>query len=605
MSTGTRLEAANTLGAGRIPFTQALREDPLLGRALDFARQNPKSTMAGTGTAAATLALLNREKTSAPRSAEDLARAEALIAQIPGQGRPLRDPRGAPLEPWEVNFRDDRIVPPTPEAPEDATINRINEQGDVVVPFTTPFNRPIDGVLTRPTEEKATTKNFIDSTVKGQVFKTRGERIKAEFKELEPTFRELLGDTKADARTNALLLLADAGFKFASTYKPTTAMALGEALSGVPRGFASIVSQARDRDIRIKTGALQQATENVNLQDKIARDLQLENLRIQGRIANSIMQAKSKEDLERIKQMYAKELKVMDIDREIMLKEIEFGSPIEEDAGMGLTVAKKKNGSFQGAYIKVGPDGKLPPVVQGAVDSRWTLRQTDNPFVDNLGPAPTTVETDKGERVKLGNTLRALDNSLKTFDNLRGQYAELYSPGTWFTDKINNVIVPISGGLVRPDVNQAAAAQQIQAGLNQVQKSIASANDQGRVAVQEQEWARDILGGLTKPTDFFTNKEVAAKQFATMESQLRNARQQVLTQLGYIKDDFTMKVPQTGTQVDPFVVPADPEGQKRMFTYLGSTIGTLQDPKAIVYLKMPNGRIDAFNPLQLRGLIQK
>ena len=612
MSTGTRLEAANTLGTGRIPFTQALREDPLLGRALDFARQNPKSTMAGTGTAAATLALLNREKTSAPRSAEELARVNALIDQIPGQGPPLRDPKGNRIippgrenEPWEVNFRDDRIVPPTPEAPEDATINRINEQGDVVVPFTTPFNRPIDGVLTRPTEEKATTKNFIDSTVKDQVFKTRGERIKAEFKELEPTFRELLGDTKADARTNALLLLADAGFKFASTYKPTTAMALGEALSGVPRGFASIVSQARDRDIRIKTGALQQATENVNLQDKIARDLQLENLRIQGRIANSIMQAKSKEDLERIKQMYAKELKVMDIDREIMLKEIEFGGTIDEDAGMGLTVVKKKNGSFMGSYIKPGPDGKLPPVVQGAVDSRWTLRQTDNPFVDNLGPAPTTVETDKGERVKLGNTLRALDNSLKTFDNLRGQYAELYSPGTWFTDKINNVIVPISGGLVRPDVNQAAAAQQIQAGLNQVQKSIASANDQGRVAVQEQEWARDILGGLTKPTDFFTNKEVAAKQFATMESQLRNARQQVLTQLGYIKDDFTMKVPQTGTQVDPFVVPADPEGQKRMFTYLGSTIGTLQDPKAIVYLKMPNGRIDAFNPLQLRGLIQK
>jgi hypothetical protein len=191
------------------------------------------------------------------------------------------------------------------------------------------------------------------------------------------------------------------------------------------------------------------------------------------------------------------------------------------------------------------------------------------------------------------------------FDNLRGQYAELYSPGTWFVDKINNVIVPISGGLVRPDVKQTAAAQQIQAGLNQVQKSIASANDQGRVAVQEQEWARDILGDLTKPTEFFTNKEVAAKRFATMEAQLRNARQNVLTQLGFENKDYVMRTPQTGTQVDPFVVPADPEGQKRMFTYLGSTIGTLQDPRATVYIKMPNGRIDAFTPTQLKGLIQK
>ena len=66
-----------------------------------------------------------------------------------------------------------------------------------------------------------------------------------------------------------------------------------------------------------------------------------------------------------------------------------------------------------------------------------------------------------------------------------------------------------------------------------------------------------------------------------------------------------MKTPQTGTQVDPFIIPADQEGQTRMLRYLGSTIGTLQDPKAIVYLRMPNGRVDAFTPIQLRGLVQK
>jgi hypothetical protein len=360
-------------------------------------------------------------------------------------------------------------------------------------------------------------------------------------------------------------------------------MALGEALSGVPRGFASIVSQARDRDIRIKTGALQQATENVNLQDKIARDLQLKQLEIEGRLANSLFNARSKEQLEEIKQRNAKQLKALELDYNLMLEEIKQGGTIDEDAGMGLTVVKKKNGSFLGSYIKPGPDGKLPPVVQGAVDSRWTLRQTDNPFVDNLGPAPTTVETDKGERVKLGNTLRQLDNSLKTFDNLRGAYTQLYSPGTWVQDKINNVIVPVSGGLVRPDVNQVAEAQRITSGLNQIMKSIASANDQGRVAVQEQEWARETLNGLAEPKAFFQDKESAAKNFAVMEAQLRNARQQVLTQLGYIKDDFTMKTPQTGTQVDPFIYPATPEDRQRMDIYLKS-IFRGADPKGIVYI---------------------
>jgi hypothetical protein len=623
MGTGTKLQGANTLGFGQIPFSQAFRESGL-GR---FIANYPKSTLGGATTAAATTYALSGDKNPPPRSAQELKDVNALIDQIPGQGPPLRDakgnriiPPGRENEPWEVGFTDSRFPPAPPERPEDATINRLNTVAEPTVdftPFTSMGDRTTSGNLTRGLVPKVdiSNKTFIDEKllkgdVKDQVFKTRGERIKAEFESLSPTFKELLGDTKADARTNALLLLADAGFKFASTYKPTMAMALGESLSGVPRGFAALVSQAKDRDIRIKTAVLQQATENVNLQDKIARDFQLENLRIEGRLANSVYNAKTRKELEEIKQRNALQLKTMERDFNLMLEEVKQGGTIEEDGGMGLTIVKKKNGSYLGNYIKPVKDpvtGKetLPPVVKGAIDSRWTLRQTDNPFVDNLGPAPTTVETDKAERVKLGNTLRSLDNSLKMFDNLRGQYAELYSPGTWFTDKINNVIVPISGGLVRPDVNQEAAAQRISSGLNQVMKSIASANDQGRVAVQEQEWARDTLNGLDKPKAFFQNKEVAAKNFAVMESQLRNARQQVLTQLGYETNDYTTRVPQTGTQVDPFVIPADQEGQTRMLRYLGSTIGTLQDPKAIVYLRMPNGRVDAFTPIQLRGLVQK
>jgi uncharacterized SAM-dependent methyltransferase len=123
--------------------------------------------------------------------------------------------------------------------------------------------------------------------------------------------------------------------------------------------------------------------------------------------------------------------------------------------------------------------------------------------------------------------------------------------------------------------------------------------------VQEQEWVRENAKGISNPTGFFQNKELAAKGFASTETMLRNARQQVLTQLGYEGNDYVMQTPNTGTQSDPFTISADPADQKRMFTFLGSTIGKLQDPKATVYLKMPDGRVDAFNPTQLRGLLPK
>jgi hypothetical protein len=154
-------------------------------------------------------------------------------------------------------------------------------------------------------------------------------------------------------------------------------------------------------------------------------------------------------------------------------------------------------------------------------------------------------------------------------------------------------------------LDQTAAATKVQASLNNIVKRLASANDQGRVAVQEQEWARDMLSGLTEPQKFFANKEIAAKQFVTMETQLRNARQQILTQLGYEDGDYVMRVPNTGTKNDPFVIPTDPKAQSQMFNFLGSTIGKTQDPRAAVYLKLPNGTTQVFNPGQLQGLIKQ
>ncbi len=293
-------------------------------------------------------------------------------------------------------------------------------------------------------------------------------------------------------------------------------------------------------------------------------------------------------------------MKVLDGDFRLMLEQIKKGpgTPIVEDGGAGLRIAKTKDGNFLGVSI----DPK-DPTVQSALSSRNTLRDTDNPFVENRGQAPATVETDKAARGKLTAELRALDNNLKTLENLKGTYAQLYSPGTWFQDKVNNLLVPVSGGLIRPDIDQADAAQRIQTGMNGLMKNLAASGDSGRVAVQEQEWARQTAENISNPSAFFQNKELAAKGFVSLEAGIRNARQQLLTQLGYENNDYVMRTPNTGTQNDPFVVPADKDSQRIMFNFLGSTIGKMQDPKAMVYVKMPNNTIQQFNPTQLRGLI--
>jgi len=353
----------------------------------------------------------------------------------------------------------------------------------------------------------------------------------------------------------------------AGSTKPTFAMALGEAAGGIPRGFAALMAQAKDRDVKINTATLQQAITDVDAQDKYAQALKMA---------------------------------VLKGDFDLLKEQAKKGGVVIEDGGAGARLSKTKGGSFLG--VSIDPND---PTVKSAVSSRFTLRDTDNPFVENRGAAPTSVETDKAERIKLTSTLRALDNSLSTLDNLKGKYTGAYSFGTWFTDKVNNLIVPVSGGFIRPDVDVADTATQINTGLNSILKNIASANDSGRVAVQEQEWVRENAKGISNPTGFCENKDLAAKGFASTETTLRNARQQVLTQLGYEGNDYAMRTPSTGTQNDPFTISADPADQKRMFTFLGSTIGKLQDPKATVYLRMPDGRVDAFNPTQLRGLLPK
>ena len=391
----------------------------------------------------------------------------------------------------------------------------------------------------------------------------RIERIKAAQAEYDPLYKQLLGDTAEDTKTNALLLLADAGFKLATTYKPTPAMAVAEAAKDLPRGFAALIAQAKDRDIKVKTAALTQAISDVQEQDKDSQALKLQL--IKG-------------------------------DYDLLKKQATDGALIIEDAGLGGRTAKTKTGNYLG--FSIDPSD---PAVNSALRSRYTLRDTDNPFVMNRGEAPTTVETTKDERVKLGNALRKIDNNLSTISSMKSIVEKAYSPGTWFEDKVNNIFVPISFGTITPKFDTAAAVTQLKNDFSNVTKNSAAAAESGRISNQQQEWERENAGMLANPAGFFENPELAAKNLTSLEATNRNMRQQILTQLGWEKNEYVMVTPNTGTKNDPYVISSDPKEQNIMFNFLGSTFGRVQDPKAEVYLKMPNGRVDAFNPSQLRA----
>jgi hypothetical protein len=397
----------------------------------------------------------------------------------------------------------------------------------------------------------------------------RISRIKTARDEYAPLFQELLGDTKKDTEINALLLLADAGLKLTRSTGRTPLQQIAEGAAGLPAGFAALAAQNKELEMKARQAALQQGITDVTEQDKAARALQMELLKG---------------------------------DYRLMLEQIKKGGGKIEDAGLGGRITVNPQGSFAG----FGIDDK-DPAVRTAIESRYTLRPTNNPFVVDRGAAPTTIETNKEERVKLGNTLRALDNSLSTLDSLKGEYANAYSPGTWVQDKVNNLFVPLlpEGMVPQSNVNLVATKTRINSGLNSILKNIASANDSGRVAVQEQEWARQTAADVSNPTAFFQDPQLAAKQFVSMEAVLRNARQNVLTQLGFEKNDYVMNTPNTGTRADPFVIPADPKAQEPMLRFLASTIGKVQNEKATVHIKSPNGAVHAYNPSALRGLVQE
>ena len=548
---GTKLAPYTTMGPFSSPtFTQGLSQG-IERLAAEYPRAASMLAPAGAAVTAITGPLMDNVSGSTPMSKEDQARYDATMAQIDAVNRPERLRGMENVKKGQIGKNIPTVFTPDPRAP---------------VIQSTP--QQIESFVKTPKEEAPpppTTNEFINQNLAKPQAKelSRIERIKAAQEEYGPLYKELIGDSNEDAKVNAMLLLADAGFKLASTYKPTLAMAVSEAAKDIPRGFANIIAQAKDRDIKLKTAALTQAISDVQEQDKYAQALKIQLLKG---------------------------------DYDLLKTQAKEGAIVMEDAGLGGRLSKTKSGSFVGFHL----DPK-DPAVDSALRSRYTLRDTDNPFVMNRGEAPTTVETNKDERIKLGNALRNIDNNLSTIDSMKSTVERAYSPGTWFADKVNNIFVPISGGLIKPNFDTAGAVTQLKNDFSKVTKNSAAAAESGRISNQQQEWERENAGMLANPAGFFENPELAAKNLTSLEATNRNMRQQILTQLGYEKNDYVMTAPNTGTKNDPYLISSDPREQQIMFNFLGSTFGRVQDPKAVVYLKLPNGKVDAFNPSQLRA----
>ena len=530
--TGTRLTPGTTLGPMQSPtLTEGLRQG--LGTP---AGQLGAGVAGGTAAAAAMANLFGPDQQ--PVTEEDMAllQGSGLADRIPGMEAPgsLAD-----------------LVPLTQEeAPTRPTVAE-----------TIADRAPTEAIADRPAEAgPATTSEFINRVAEQEKKRTKGDRIRERYEEMSPLYREILGEDADARKQQALLLLAEAGFRFAGTAKPTMGMALADAVSGIPAGLSALAAQKAEREAKIKSAALSQAVEDIGAEDASARQLQLEMLKGDYRILQE--QAKR------------------------------TGGAKITDGGAGLRVSEDRDGSFLG--YSVDPND---PTVQRAVTSRFTLTP-NNPFVQSLGQAPQAPETDKAERVKLTTTLRDLDDTLALIEGAKSDLSGAYGPGAWYSNFENNMLVPISP--LRPNVADAKAKSSIDIRLNRIKGNLARVNNSGRISVQEQQWIDEILPA--KAGTFFQDPEVNAARFNSLQALVQTQRQQVLAQLGYTTEDLVMSPPALGTRNDPFALPADEQGQANMLRFLGGTLGRVDNPDALVYIRTPDGTVRPFKASELRNL---
>jgi hypothetical protein len=408
----------------------------------------------------------------------------------------------------------------------------------------------------------ASTQEFIKAATTKE--KTRGERIKGEYSELAPLFTEILGSDKEDMKVNALLLLADAGFKLGSSRQPTFGMAFSEAASGVPKGLMALNAQAKDRDLKIKSAALSQAFSTIQDEDKYLQQEKLENLK-------ALNKAKQK----------------------ILEKDLEGGDVIYKDGGGGRLMLENKKGSFLG--MEFNPKH---PIYKSVRESRFNLNPETNPYVTERGPAPSMV-VDKDALPEVLKSIGRIDRSVQAIDSVLDDVTGIYGPAAFFKDQYNKLIVPVTP--LNPVLETADKKTRVDLVLSNLSKQLANETG-GRESVQTQQWAREILPTLS--AKFFSDPEVMLQEFQTLKTSLLNNRHVYLTEAGYDDKEKVMTTPALGTKNSPFVISTNPDEANRMYNFLAKTVGTVSSPNAIVHIRKPNGELIAVPPSTLRGQTQ-
>jgi hypothetical protein len=396
--------------------------------------------------------------------------------------------------------------------------------------------------------------------------KSKADRIKEAQGEYNTMFSEILGDDKESAKINALLLLSEAGLKLASTRKPTFAMALADAASGLPRGMAAIAAQERELGIKGKSAALQQAITDVTAQDAAAAARQ-----------NMIEEYALKGEIERMKNQ----------------------GVIFKDGGAGMLIGENKAGSRVGTYLD-------PAYVESVKQNPIALsfnEQEATPFVRDLGPAATVVVRDPKQRAKVEEDMNQIVAQLNTVRGMKDVVGNAFSPGTFFTGVKNQYFVPLlPDAIVSPDVNKAQVISVLKNGFSDLARGRASQD--GRLSVQQEKWQRENDEPIAKPDGLLQNPELAAKVLQTKETALLNEWYNSATKLGVFDRNRVIDTPPTGTKNDPFTISSDPAAQAQMYNFLASTFSNVQNPNAVVHVRMPNGKLQQYTASQLRGLTQ-
>jgi hypothetical protein len=486
---------------------------------------------------------LTEEQRSTPLTPEEQAKYDETMAQIDAVNRPSPPVLSSnQLTPQQI----ERFVTQSAPAVEEEVVAKDDTTDD-------------------------TTDDFIEKNLVQPKKLSRIERIKAAQSEYDPLFKELLGDTKQDARTNAFLLLADAGFKLASTYKPTFAMAASEAAKDIPRGLAAIAAQQKDRDVKVKTAALTQAITDVTAEDAARR---------------------------------AREDKLLDMDTAVLVAQAKAyadqykGKQVLNKRGeAGLIFKETKDGDFLG--VEINPND---PFVQSVLGSEYRHNENRDPFVKNIGNARTAVVSNDKQRLEIVDAMGRQESILAITNELKDIIKEAYSPGTFVIDKVNKVLVPIApNAVLSPNIEQEAVLTKIKLSMNSLIKLVATADrGGGRLSNYAEQIERLATDGFNNPAGFLENAEIAATGIKTLETNALNGWNQNATRLGIVKFERVRSVPNLGTANDPFVLSGDAKEQAVMFDYLGNSFGQVKDPNAKIYLDMGPLGVKGFTPAEIK-----